>query len=93
METIRQPSAQITPGSGINEIRPGESSSEQLSLKFQVPRGKVASIMGLMNLLQSKFNILEISISAKDGSISQQEIEDKIEETFRQLNIRFDMDK
>ncbi|GAJ01230.1 unnamed protein product, partial [marine sediment metagenome] len=33
--------------------------------------------MGVMNLLQSKFNTLEISLSAKDGSISRQEIDDK----------------
>ncbi len=28
----------------------------------------------------------------KDGSISRQEIDDKIAETFRQLNIDFDLD-
>ncbi|KAA3660235.1 MAG: DUF499 domain-containing protein [Calditrichaeota bacterium] len=65
--------------------------SELLSLKFDIPKGKVSSIMGIMNLLQSKFEHLEISLKAKDGSISQQEIEDKIEETFRQLNIDFDI--
>ena len=65
--------------------------SEQLSLKFQIPKGKVAGIMGVMNLLQSKFDTLDISLSAKGGSITKQEIEDKIEETFRQLNIDFDI--
>lgn len=67
--------------------------SEQLSLKFEIPKGKVSQIMGVMNLLQSKFNTLEISLNAKDGNISQQEIEDKIEETFRQLNINFDISR
>ena len=48
--------------------------------------------MGVMNFLQSKFDLLEISLSAKDGSISQQEIEDKIAETFRQLGVDFELD-
>ncbi len=48
--------------------------------------------MGLMNFLQSKFNILEIELSAKDREISKQDLEDKIGETFRQLNIDLDMD-
>jgi hypothetical protein len=46
--------------------------------------------MGVMNLLQSKFNTLELEILAKDGAISQQDYEDKIEEAFRQLGIDFD---
>ncbi|MCZ6819003.1 MAG: hypothetical protein O7G31_05865 [Calditrichaeota bacterium] len=65
---------------------------KQLRLRFQVPKGKVASVMGVMNLLQSKFNILEIELFARDGEISKQDLEDKIGETFRQLNIDFDMD-
>jgi len=63
----------------------------QLSLQFEIPKGKVAQIMGVMNLLQSKFDTLELSLKAKDGSITQQEIEDKIEETFRQLNVEFNI--
>lgn len=47
--------------------------------------------MGVMNLLQSKFTSLEITLKAKNGVIAQQEIEDKIAETFRQLNIPFEL--
>ena len=43
--------------------------------------------MGIMNLLQSKFENLEIEIMATDGSISDQDYEDKIMEAFRQLGI------
>ena len=63
----------------------------QLRLTCEVPKGKVAGIMGVMNLLQSKFTTLEISLKAKNGVISQQDIEDKIAETFRQLNIPFEL--
>jgi len=78
-------------GSDINSPQPVPpvKSTEQLILQFDIPKGKVAGIMGVMNLLQSKFNKLEISLSATDGSITKQEIEDKIEEAFRQLNIDF----
>ena len=57
------------------------------NVRFKVPRGKISNIMGIMNLLQSKFENLEIEIVATDGSISDQDYEDKIMEAFRQLGI------
>lgn len=58
-----------------------------MKLRFKVPKGKVLNIMGIMNLLQSKFENLQIEIVATDGSISDQDYEDKIMEAFRQLGI------
>lgn len=52
-----------------------------------MPKGKVSNLMGIINLLLAKYDKLEIKLSAKEGSMSQQEFEDKIVETFRQLNI------
>ncbi len=46
--------------------------------------------MGVMNLLQSKFEILEIELMANEGAISEQDYEDKIREAFRQLGIELD---
>ena len=43
-----------------------------------------------MNLLQTKFNTLEIELNAKDGAISEQDYENTIKETFRQLDIDVD---
>lgn len=60
---------------------------DKIHLKFSVPKGKVSNIMGVMNLLQSKFDNLEIELIATDGAISDQDYEDKIKETFRQLGI------
>ena len=60
---------------------------EMVYLKFKIPSGHVADIMRLMNLLQTKFNTLEIELTAKDGSISEQAYENTIKETFRQLDI------
>ncbi|MCX5850425.1 MAG: DUF499 domain-containing protein [Deltaproteobacteria bacterium] len=61
---------------------------KEVRLRFKVPKGKVSNIMGIMNFLQSKFNSLEIELTATDGKMTEQEFEDKIEETFRQLGIK-----
>lgn len=62
-------------------------SRDKVQLHFGVPKGKVSGIMGVMNLLQSKFETLKIELIARDGTISEQDYEDKIEEAFRQLGI------
>jgi len=67
-----------------------EKKDEQYELSFvdfsiPVPKGKVSSLMGIMNYLQSKFDNLEIKIMAKEGSITKQEYEDKIEEAINQI--------
>ena len=77
-------------GGGATAVIPGISGKGKVHLKFQVPKGKVHQIMGLMNLLQSKFGNLEIEIIATNGQISEQDYEDKIKETFRQLGIEVD---
>ena len=64
----------------------------EVRLNFQVPKGKVSNIMGVMNLLQSKFEILEVGLTARDGTISEQDYQEKIEETFTQLNIKVHKD-
>jgi len=63
---------------------------DRVDLRFQVPKGKVANIMGVMNLLQSKFESLEIELTASGGGITEQDYDDKIKETFRQLRIETD---
>jgi len=60
---------------------------KQLSFNFVVPKGKVASLMGVLNFLQSRYNRLEISLRLDEGQISEQEYEDKIKEAFRQMGI------
>jgi hypothetical protein len=60
---------------------------EEVVLRFKIPRGKVAQVMGVMNYLQSKFQTLEMEIRAKSGSLTEQEYADKIREALRQLGI------
>lgn len=100
----RQPSSVVTETAPLGEglrssVAPLETQREsetlgsvmhELSLKFPVPRGKVAQIMGVMNFLQSKFQSLEIEIKAKGGSISESEYADKIKEAMKQLGVDLD---
>ena len=78
------------PGGRATEVPPAHSHVyRQLRLQFSVPKGKVSGLMGVMNLLQHRFERLEISLAARDGAISDQEYENSIKETFRQLGIEF----
>jgi len=62
----------------------------RLVLEFDVPKGSVSSLMGVLNLLQSKFSKLRLQLSAEDGQISKQDYEDKVMEAFRQMGIEID---
>lgn len=83
--SVTKGTSKETPGGLVKTI-------DQLQLRFRVPKGKVSDIMGVMNFLQSKFEILEIELSAKDGMLSEQEYEEKIEEAFSQSGIKLDED-
>ncbi len=60
-----------------------------VTLEFEVPRGKVSQLMGMMSFLQSKFQELHISVKATEGSISEEDYLNKIKETLKQLGISF----
>ncbi len=62
----------------------------EVSLRFNLPKGKVSNVMGVMNFLQSRFSSIEVELTARDGDITQQEYEDKIEEAFRQMGIEIE---
>jgi hypothetical protein len=66
------------------------SGRSRLVLKFDIPRGKVSQIMGMMHFLQSKFAKLKVTIDASEGSITESEYESKIKETLRQLGTHLD---
>jgi hypothetical protein len=55
---------------------------QQLHLNIVVPKGKVASLMDVLNYLQSHYNKLEIMVNVGDGQLSEQEYEDKVKEPF-----------
>jgi len=91
------PSAPPEPGRRYGQgegapVGPTSRGKDYVTLKFEVPRGKVSQILGMVNFLQSKFERLEVTISAKEGSITDEEYENKIKETLRQLGIDRDED-
>jgi hypothetical protein len=61
---------------------------ESISLNLNIPKGKIANLMGILNYLQSKFNVLELEIKVRDGKITEQEFEDKIKEALAMSGIR-----
>ncbi len=87
-EGISERIGAATAGSQTAEIELREvEGRNRLQLSFSVPRGKVAGLMGMINFLHEKFATLKLTLLAEEGQISEQEYEDKIKETFRQLGI------
>ena len=67
--------------------KPVPDGRDRVQLKFKIPKGKVSGIMGVMNLLQSNFENLQVELRATGGQMSNQDYEDKIREAFVQLEI------
>ncbi len=96
-ETIVQPS--IIEGSNIygkdstNPLAYTDDSGnihETVNLSFDVPRGKISQIMGIMNFLQQKFEVIHLEIKADKGAITDSDYIHKIKESLNQLGIRWD---
>ncbi len=89
-----QPTVGIPPAAATKEDKEPTHAKdkyrESVQLQFHLPKGKVSSLMGVMNLLQSKFESLEVRLIARQGSISERDYQDKIEETFQQIGIEFE---
>jgi len=67
----------------------------QLSLKLNIPTGKLSDIVKTINLIKSKFeNVsIRVEISAKNGEMLKSEYEDKIKETIKQLGLEIEEEK
>jgi hypothetical protein len=74
----------------LSPTAPVAGKYQQLHFNFVVPKGKVSSLMGVLNFLQSRYNRVEISLNLGDGQLSEQEFEDKVKEAFRQMGIEID---
>ena len=74
-------------GSDENSDQSRQNGLKTVSLKFTIPQGQVSEILGMMKLLESNFDTLQIQLLATDGEMSEQDYEDKIGETLMQLGI------
>lgn len=88
------PAVVVSPSPGASPVSPPpvQPGRTSLQLKFSLPRGQVSSLMGLLNLLQARFARMEISLTLSEGQISEQEIEDKVRETFRQIGTEVEIE-
>lgn len=50
-------------------------------------KAEISGLMSVINLLQHRFDRLDIVLATQEGEISEQDYEDKIKEAFRQLGI------
>ena len=72
--------------------QPGGEGTTSLRIQLSLPRGKVSQLMGVMNFLQSKFELMQLEIEVSKGGISKAEYEEKIIEAFRQIGINIKSD-
>jgi len=71
------------------EVPPEKNKYRSISLKLNVPIGKLADIVRMVNYIKSKFEQvnIKVEISSKDGEISLSDYEDKIKEAIEQANV------
>jgi len=68
-------------------IRETEKSYRTVRLHLIVPPGKVSNVLGVLRFLQEKFAYMELTVHVTQGSISEEDYEMKIRETFRQMGV------
>ena len=59
---------------------------DSLSLEFDIPEGRANDAWGIVRLLNKKFRSIRFSVDAKNGSMTENELE-QVRETLRQMGI------
>ncbi len=92
-EKVAQPVAEYKPQDketthGFEETKAKKSSGRDIvEISIKLPKNKALEIGRLLNSLDMYFDDIEITITAKNGHISENDYEMKIMETLRQLGI------
>lgn len=63
---------------------------QEINLKFNLPKGKVSGLQGVLNLLQHHFGSLRVELHAENGQMTKSDYEDKILEAFSQMGVDVD---
>ena len=66
---------------------PPDNGRNSVSLRFNLPKGKVSGLLGILNYLQINFGKLRLEVTGTDGHITEEDYEDKIKEAFHQMGI------
>ncbi|HPD39821.1 MAG TPA: hypothetical protein PK411_15855, partial [Mesotoga infera] len=78
----------ITKPDSDDETTPSSSGAKgRLDLTFRLPKGKSSDVMRIVNYLHEKYQNIQLTISASEGSITKQDYENKIAEAFEQAGI------
>ncbi len=75
------------PGADDETTRSSSGAIGRLDLTFHLPKGKSSDVMRIVNYLHEKYQDIQLKISASEGSITQQEYDNKIVEAFEQAGI------
>lgn len=68
-------------------VPPISQGRKSVNLSFNLPKGKVSGLLGILNLLQNNFDQLRLEINASSGYMTDEDYEDKIKEAFHQMGI------
>ncbi|OPX61890.1 ATP-binding protein [Methanoregula sp. PtaB.Bin085] len=79
--------ATVKGGKESGESQTSLTDMKNLRLSFTIPMGKVSNILGVINFLTNRFKNVDIIINAQDGSLSEQDYENKIKEAFEQIGV------
>jgi hypothetical protein len=63
---------------------------QKINLSFDVPRGQISHIMGILNLLQHRFESMHLIVTAQNGSISEDDYVNKIKEALEQIGVEIE---
>jgi hypothetical protein len=88
-EEVADSRSEVT-GPNLSQIGNESAGRQEINLSFDVPRGKVSHIMGILNLLQQRFGSMHLAVTAQNGSISEDDYVNKIKEALKQIGIEID---
>jgi hypothetical protein len=71
----------------VGKSKKVDDTLSEVNLNLKLPKGKALEIGRLLNLLDRYFEDVEISISAKNGKMANEEYELRVLETLKQLGI------
>jgi guanylate kinase len=90
-EGSQPPITPTTDNGGIQEPPLGGGTpskfKQTVNIDLTIPKGRTSNLVGLLNLLQHHYQDVSISIKAKNGQMTEQDYEDKIMETLRQMGV------
>ncbi len=68
-------------------VSPPPTGKNVVNLSFNLPKGKVSGLLGILNFLQNNFDELRLEIHASSGYVTDEDYEDKIKEAFHQMGV------